>query len=90
MDVLKNRYVQAILIGVKPCVVGIVLAMGIYMIGINCLFEESLQKVNIHAIIITAILGSTVVLYKYFAKKKMSPITMIVISSLLGMLVYSI
>ena len=85
----KNKYVQAVLSGLKPCVIGIVLAMGVYIVVKNCLIEDTF-KINIRAIIITAVLGIAAVIYKYFAKKKMSPIMMIVISSLLGMLVYSI
>lgn len=88
-NAFKNKYVQAVLRGLKPCVIGIVLAMGVYMVVKNCLMEDTF-KINLRAIIITAVLGIMVVLYKCFAKKKMSPITMIVISSLLGMLVYAI
>ena len=32
---LKNPYVQAILRGLKPCVIGIVLATGLYMVFSN-------------------------------------------------------
>ena len=34
---LKNRYVQAVLRGLKPCVIGVVLATGIYMVFNSCL-----------------------------------------------------
>ena len=85
----KNKYVQAVLRGLKPSVIGIVLAMGVYMLVKNCLMEDTF-KMNLRAIVITAVLGIVAVLYKYFSKKKMSPIIMIVISSLLGMLVYAI
>ena len=83
----KNKYVQAVLSGLKPCIIGIVLAMGVYMVVKNCLMEDAF-KINTRSIIITAALAITAVIYKYFAKKKMSPISMIVMSSLLGMLVY--
>ena len=85
----KNKYVQAVLRGLKPSVIGIVLAMGVYMLVKNCLMEDAFEM-NLRAIVITAVLGIVAVLYKYFSKKKMSPIIMIVISSLLGMLVYAI
>ena len=85
----KNKYVQAVLRGLKPSVIGIVLAMGVYMLVKNCLMEDTF-KMNLRSIVITAVLGIVAVLYKYFSKKKMSPIIMIVISSLLGMLVYAI
>ncbi len=35
-SVLKNRYVQAALSGLKPCVIGIILATGVYMMIRNC------------------------------------------------------
>lgn len=85
----KNKYVQAVLRGLKPSVIGIVLAMGVYMLVKNCLMEDTF-KMNLRSIVITAVLGIVAVLYKYFSKKKMSPIIMIVISSLLGMFVYAI
>ena len=85
----KNKYVQAVLRGLKPSVIGIVLAMGVYMLVKNCLMEDTF-KMNLRSIVITAVLGIVTVLYKYFSKKKMSPIIMIVISSLLGMFVYAI
>ena len=88
-NALKNKYVQAVLRGLKPSVIGIVLAMGVYMLVKNCLMEDTF-KMNLRSIVITAVLGIVAVLYKYFSKKKMSPIIMIVISSLLGMLVYAI
>ena len=88
-NAFKNKYVQAVLRGLKASVIGIVLAMGVYMLVKNCLMEDTF-KMNLRSIVITAVLGIVAVLYKYFSKKKMSPIIMIVISSLLGMLVYAI
>ncbi len=35
-NTIKNKYVQAVLRGLKPCVIGIVLATGIFMIFRNC------------------------------------------------------
>ena len=88
-NAFKNKYVQAVLRGLKPSVIGIVLAMGVYMLVKNCLMEDTF-KMNLRSIVITAVLGIVAVLYKYFSKKKMSPIIMILISSLLGMFVYAI
>ena len=88
-NAFKNKYVQAVLRGLKTSVIGIVLAMGVYMLVKNCLMEDTV-KMNLRSIVITAVLGIVAVLYKYFSKKKMSPIIMIVISSLLGMFVYAI
>ncbi|MDO4749627.1 MAG: chromate transporter [Eubacteriales bacterium] len=87
---LKNKYVQAVLRGLKPCVIGIVLATGVYMVLGNCFGTVSAIKVNVQAIIITAFLAASMFGYKYFAKKKLSPILLIVISAIAGMAVYGI
>lgn len=87
---LKNKYVQAILRGLKPCVIGIVLATGIYMVLGNCFGTITAIKVNVEAIIITAILVALRLGYKYFAKKKLSPILLIVVSAIAGMALYGI
>ena len=87
---LKNKYVQAVLRGLKPCVIGIVLATGIYMVLGNCLGAFSAIKVNMQAIIITAFLFVAIFGYKNFAKKKLSPIILIVVSAIAGVVVYGI
>ena len=85
---LKNKYVQAVLRGLKPCV--IVLATGIYMVFGNCFGAISAIKVNMQAIILTAILVASMFGYRHFAKKKLSPILLIVLSAIAGMAVYGI
>ena len=83
---LKNKYVQAALRGLKPCVIGIVLATGIYMV----FGAISSVTVNVQAITITALLIASMFGYKHFAKKKLSPILLIIISAVAGMAVYGI
>ena len=85
---LKNKYVQAILRGLKPCVIGIVLATGIYMMMGNCFGTLFAIKVNVRSLIITVLLFASMFGYKYFAKKKLSPILLIVISAIAGIIVY--
>lgn len=87
---LKNKYVQVVLRGLKPCVIGIVLATGIYMVWGNCFGTVSAITVNLQAIVITALLVSSMFGYKHFAKKKLSPILLIVISAVAGMVIYGI
>ena len=87
---LKNQYVQAILRGLKPCVIGIVLATGIYMVLKNCFGTITAITVNVQAVVITALLGASMLGYKYFAKKKLSPILLIVISAIAGIVIYGI
>ena len=85
---LKNKYVQAILRGLKPCVIGIVLATGIYMMMGNCFGTLFAIKVNVRSLIITVLLFASMFGYKYFAKKKLSPILLIFISAIAGIIVY--
>lgn len=87
---LKNKYVQAILRGLKPCVIGIVLATGIYMVTGNCLRTAGNARIDLRALIITAILAGSMLGYKHLTKKKLSPILLIVISAVAGMIVYGI
>jgi len=86
--VLKNKYFQAVLHGVKPCVIGIVLATGIYMIFKNCFGELTEININFQAIIITIILFTSLVGYKHITKKKLSPIKLIILSAVLGIITY--
>ena len=88
--VVKNKYVQAVLGGLKACVIGIVLATGIYMIFGNLFGSAADLHLNIRAIIICAALVLVTVLYKLIAKKKLSPIMLIVCSAVLGIVIYGI
>ena len=87
---LKNKYVQAVLRGLKPCVIGIVLATGIYMVFGNCFGAISALKINLRAVMVTAILVVSMLGYKHFKKKKLSPILLIVIAAIVGVIIYGI
>ena len=89
-NTLKNKYIQVILRGLKPCVIGIVLATGIDMILENCFGKVSDISINIPAIVTSIILVLSMIGYKQFAKKKLSPILLIVISAVVGGIVYGI
>ena len=83
--VIKNKYVQAVLRGLKPCVVGIVLATGIWMTAKNFV-----PGFDLRAIVLTALLAAISPLWKKFRKKKLSPMALIAISAVLGMVVYGL
>ena len=87
---MKNKYVQAILRGMKPCVIGIVLATGIYMVISNCSSIASEEILNVRAVMITALLLVVSIVYKNFKKKKIAPIMLIIISAIAGVVVYGI
>lgn len=83
-NILGNKYVQAVLQGLKACVVGIILATGLHMIVTNCIETEGKAGINRQAVIIMVILLITMFLHKRITKKKISPITLIVISAVVG------
>ena len=89
-NAIKNPYVQAVLRGVKPCVTGIVLATGCYMILHNCVAIGGRVTVSERAVILTVVLFSIKHIYQYFKKKKMSPIMLIMISAVVGAVIYRV
>ena len=88
-NAIKNKYVQAVLAGLKPCVTGIVLATGVYMVARNILPLTG-GRVDGAAILITAVLSGIMLAYPKITRKKLSPIVLICISAVLGMIVYSV
>ena len=88
MEETDEAATLAILRGLKPCVIGIVLATGIYMVLKNCFGTISDVTINLQAVIITVLLAVSMLGYKHFAKKKLSPISLIIISGVLGMIIF--
>lgn len=84
---LKSPYVQAVLRGVKPCIIGIILITGADMILRNVLPSGA---PDVKALGLTALLAVILFGSKYLLKKKLSPITLILISAVLGIAVYGI
>ena len=87
---LKNPYVQAVLRALKPCVIGIVLATGLYMVFANCFGSFAALEMNPRALAITAVLFAAMWGHQKTKKKKLSPIVLIVLSAVMGMLVYGV
>ena len=86
---LKSPYVQAVLRGIKPCMIGIILATGVYMIWKNgvVLQENSLL---LRPLILTIVLGTV-----YFGSRKLrkggiSPILLICLSAVAGVAAYGL
>lgn len=86
-NLLKNKYFQAVLQGLKACVIGIIFATGLHMIVTNCLETEGKMGVNPQAVIIMAILLLILFLHKKIIKKKLSPIKLIAVSAVVGIVV---
>ena len=87
---LGNQYVQAVLRGLKPCVAGIIVAMGCYMILKNCIVPLRQQTADLWPVFMTMILALLYFGSRKISKKKMSPILLIVVSAVLGVAVYGI
>lgn len=87
-NTIHNRYVQAVLRGLKPCVIGIVLATGSYMVFRNCIPLSGGLTLDPRATVITGLLIAAMAGFRHFTKKKLSPIMLICISAVLGMIVY--
>lgn len=87
--VIGNRYVQAVLDGIKPCMIGIILATGCWMIVKN-LFTASFASVDLTAVFITLILAAVYFGSGAIRKKRISPIVLILISAVLGIAGYAL
>jgi len=74
---IQNPYVQAVLRGLKPCVVGIILAMGVYLVFHNCLPFGEQGAADVSAMVITAALAGILWAYRRITKKQLSAIIMI-------------
>ena len=85
---LKNPYVQAILRGMKPCIIGIILATSLYMILRTCFGSVSNPSTDTTAILLTAVLSAAYFGSGKLMKKGLSPIALIGISAIMGILVY--
>ena len=86
---LQNKYVKAALGGLKPCIIGIILATGIGMMIMNC--NISLKaKPDILTIILTCVLAAAYFGSRKLFKKGISPIILICISALVGVVAYGI
>lgn len=83
----ENRVTGAAIMGIKPCIMGIILATGVYMIFSNCAGDIADMNIDFTNVSMTIVLSLI-----YFAsgkvfKKRLSPISLIVISAAAGILV---
>ena len=82
---LDRPSIQAILRGLKPCIIGIILATGVDLTLSNCLhaYSPDWQALGLTAVLAVILFGS-----KWAFLRKLSPITLICIAAVLGILVY--
>ena len=91
-NAVKNKAVQALLDGLKPCITGIILATGLYLIFENCFGGRGAVSPDLVSIIMTAAFALI-----YFGSRKIkalkrgiSPILLIAISAVAGIVVFGI
>ena len=87
---LKDPYVQAILRGLMPCIIGIILATGVYMILQHSVGTVTRLKINMTAILMTIALAAVYFGSRKVLKKGLSPIALIGISALAGIVIYGL
>lgn len=90
---LENRYVKAFLSGVRPTVVGLILATALTMLlsrlfGVVALTSTPVP--DLHAILIFCLLFGTDFITRSLLKKRLSPILIILFSALFGLLAYGL
>ena len=86
---LKNPYIQALLRGLKPCMIGIILATGVYMILKNGIVMTA-GSLALKPLILTAVLSAV-----YFGSRKLkkggiSPILLICLAAVAGIAAYGL
>lgn len=89
-NAIQNPYVQAVLQGLKPCVAGIVLATGVFMVIKNAFPPANSWRPDLPSLGIAVGLLLLMWLIPKFTKKALSPIMLILISAVAGIVVYSL
>lgn len=89
-NALKNKCVQAVLRGLKPCVTGIILATGCTMIFQQGILPAVRESVDLRPLILTAGLAFVYFGSRKALKKGLSPIGLILISACAGIVMYGV
>lgn len=87
-SLFQNSCVQAVVRGLKPCVVGMILATGVYMTVNNCLEQGGAP--DLRACFITAVLAAVMAGFRRLHGRRLSPIRLILVSAALGLAVYGV
>lgn len=85
---LKHKNVQAVLRGIKPCLMGVILATGVYM-ALTAVFGKMDSVVlDWSALVILVVLIALSFVYPLMKKKEFSPILLIVIAAAFGIVIF--
>jgi len=90
---MRYAGVKAFMEGVRPCIVGMILSCAVTM-GLSVLFSCSRLSdgfgIDLRALLLLGLLFTISFVYKKLKKKKPSPILMILISAVVGGLMYAV
>ena len=89
-ETLENKYIQAILGGMKPSIIGIIIGIGLYMILQNCNLNKDYNNIDIRSVIMTIVLLIVYYGSRKVLKKGLTPIKLIIISAITGIIAYSL
>ena len=89
-NAVKNPLGSAVIQGLTSCVIGIVLATGLYMTLSSCFGSLSHAAVDLRAIAIVLLLVAIQFLSPRLFKKKLSPIDLILLSAVAGSILYAL
>lgn len=83
--------VQAVIKGIKPCVLGIIVATGLLMLldALGVKFGGGMD-IDLWAVGIAAVLWIVCIVYKKVKKSPISPLVIIAISAVLGIFIYGL
>ena len=84
-NIIRNPYVKAVLSGMQAAVIGIILATGVSLTAKGCMPEGIF---DLRAAVIAVVLLALAFGGKKLLKKKISPISLILLSALLGAVFY--
>ena len=87
-SVLTNPCVQAVLMGMKPAIIGIILATGISLMVRGCLGTPQSPAPDVTALGLTIALAGVYFGSRRIMKKGLSPIALIGVSAAAGILAY--
>ena len=88
----KNKYVKAAFDGITPVIWGLIISTGLLLVA-KCLYAnynnfDVKGEFNWHALIVFAIVGATMLIYRLVKKKSMPPIATILVSAAAGMIYF--
>lgn len=87
---MKNACIQAILQGVRPCISGVLLAVGIYTVLGRCLPLKEFAAIDVKDLLMTVLLLTLLYVAEVHLRRKVSPTMLIMISACLGSILYGI